>query len=235
MTPTDQQRGVDAETQPAQTGRRLPFVAFLVAEAVSVAGNRIAMMAIPWFVLETSGSAALTGVTAFVFFVPSVLAAVLGGAIVDRFGYRQVSVVSDIANMLAVAAVPTMYAIGVLGFPLLVLLVFLGTLFDAPGNTARRAMLPDLATSARLPIERAAALHDGAYRLAQLVGPGRRHPHHRHRHDERSDRGRGELRHVRCPHRSLHRGCALVSASSAGHDAQAVRRRPPRGAHLHQA
>lgn len=77
---------------------------------------------------------------------------------------------SDIASMLAVAAVPAMYAIGVLGFPLLLLLVFLGTLLDAPGNTARRAMLPDLATSARLPIERAAALHDGAYRLAQLVG-----------------------------------------------------------------
>lgn len=65
VTPIDQQRGADAETQPAQTGRRLPFVAFLVAEAVSVAGNRIAMMAIPWFVLETSNSAALTGVTAF--------------------------------------------------------------------------------------------------------------------------------------------------------------------------
>lgn len=65
MTPTDQQQGVDTVTPPVQTGRRLPFVAFLVAEAVSVAGNRISMLAIPWFVLETSGSAALTGVTAF--------------------------------------------------------------------------------------------------------------------------------------------------------------------------
>lgn len=37
-------------------------MALLAAQAVSVTGNRIAMLAIPWFVLQTTGSAAQTGV-----------------------------------------------------------------------------------------------------------------------------------------------------------------------------
>ena len=52
----------------------------------------------PWYVLVTTGSAALTGLAVFFNFVPAVLAAFFGGVIVDRLGFRTTSVVADLAS-----------------------------------------------------------------------------------------------------------------------------------------
>src|SRR4051794_27242048 len=41
-------------------------VRLLIAEAVSVTGTRMSVVAVPWVVVQTTGDALLTGVTAFV-------------------------------------------------------------------------------------------------------------------------------------------------------------------------
>ncbi len=45
--------------------KRLPLYTFLAANAVSMIGNNLTMVAVPWFVLETTGSAAKTGLVGF--------------------------------------------------------------------------------------------------------------------------------------------------------------------------
>ena len=40
---------------------RLPILALLAASAISSVGNTLTMIALPWIVLETTGSAARTG------------------------------------------------------------------------------------------------------------------------------------------------------------------------------
>jgi hypothetical protein len=52
-----------AEQGPA-IADRTPIFALLGANAVSQVGNMMIMVAIPWFVLETTGSAARTGLAA---------------------------------------------------------------------------------------------------------------------------------------------------------------------------
>src|SRR5436853_205244 len=47
------------------TGRRTPLYGFLLADAISLSGARVSMIAIPWLVLTTTGSAAQTGLVAF--------------------------------------------------------------------------------------------------------------------------------------------------------------------------
>jgi predicted MFS family arabinose efflux permease len=49
-------------------------------------------------------------------------------------------------------------------------LVFLGALLDAPGGTARSALVPELAAMAQMPIERATSLIHIIERSARLVG-----------------------------------------------------------------
>jgi predicted MFS family arabinose efflux permease len=49
-------------------------------------------------------------------------------------------------------------------------LVFLGALLDAPGSTARSALLPELAEMAQMPIERATSLLHMIERGARLIG-----------------------------------------------------------------
>lgn len=128
-------------------------------------------VAIPWFVLETTGSAALTGVVGFFQLLPFVIATFVGGVFVDRFGFRRMSVVSDLASGVTVALIPLAYYTVGLPFAVLLALVFFGALLDAPGITARRSILPDAAELAGVSLERSNALGEGALQLKNLLGP----------------------------------------------------------------
>src|SRR4030042_261602 len=130
---------------------RLPLLALLAANAVSMVGNMLATVAIPWFVLETSGSAAKTGLVGFFTILPVVLTGLLGGALIDRLGYRRTSILADLASGASVALIPLIHATLGLQFWHLIILVFLGALLDAPGGTARSALGPDLAARAGRP------------------------------------------------------------------------------------
>jgi predicted MFS family arabinose efflux permease len=155
---------------PPAARPRLPLVALLTADAISLTGNAMGFVAIPWFVLETTGSAALTGVVAALTFAPTVLAAFFGGAIVDRLGFRRTSVLADVASGVTVAAIPLLHAtIGIELWQLFVL-VFLGALFDAPGATARRSLLPDLVALSGTRLERATGINGAIQRGSLLVG-----------------------------------------------------------------
>jgi predicted MFS family arabinose efflux permease len=59
----------------------------------------------------------------------------------------------------------------VLPFWLLLALAFLFSVFNAPGDLARRALVPTLAGWAAMPLERANAADTAIPRLSQLVGP----------------------------------------------------------------
>lgn len=146
-------------------------MALLAAEGVSVAGNHMALVVIPLFVLATTGSASRTGITMFFTFLPTVIAGLFGGALVDRLGFRRTSVVADVASALAVAAIPLLHQTVGIEFWQLLVLVFLGALLDAPGNTARAAIVPDVVEGAGLSLDRGTALFNAADRIATLVGP----------------------------------------------------------------
>jgi macrolide resistance protein len=90
-------------------GRRAPLYALFVADSISLVGNVIAQVAIPWFVLETTGSPAWTGVAVFFNFLPIMLAGLFGGVVVDRLGFRTTSVVADLGSAAAVAAIPLLH------------------------------------------------------------------------------------------------------------------------------
>jgi predicted MFS family arabinose efflux permease len=152
------------------TASRRPLVALLVADAISLTGNAMGFVVIPWFVLETTGSAALTGVVAALTFAPTVLAAFFGGAIVDRLGFRRTSVMADVASGITVALIPLLHATVGIELWQLFVLVFVGALFDAPGATARRSLLPDLVALSGTRLERATGINGAIQRGSLLVG-----------------------------------------------------------------
>ncbi len=150
--------------------RRAPLYALYGAETISLAGNAVAQLAIPWYVLTTTGSAALTGLAVFFNFLPIVLAAFFGGVIVDRLGFRTTSVVADLASAAAVAAIPLLHTTVGIELWQLMALVFLGSLLDAPGATARAALLPDVVELAGARMERASGIRSGIQQSALLIG-----------------------------------------------------------------
>ncbi|MGH2516896.1 MAG: MFS transporter, partial [Ktedonobacterales bacterium] len=154
----------------ASPARRLPLFALYTANAVSQIGDMLMFLAIPWFVLQTTGSITQTGIAAFFTFASVGLSALLGSAIVDRLGFQRASVVSDLASAGCVALIPLLYATVGLPFWALLALIFFAGVLTTPGQTARSALVPDLAQLARVRIERVTAAKDGVTRLSRFAG-----------------------------------------------------------------
>lgn len=149
---------------------RLPLLSLFAANAISMVGNVFATIAIPWFVLQTTGSATQTGITGFFTILPVVLAGFLGGTLIDRLGYKRTSIIADLASGVTVALIPLLHFTVGLQFWQLMVLVFFGALLDAPGSTARAALIPELAALAGMPIERATSASQVIERSSRLVG-----------------------------------------------------------------
>lgn len=151
--------------------KRAPIYALLTANAISLTGNMMTAVAIPWFVLQTTGSAAQTGLSAFASTLPIFFSGLIGGVLVDRVGAKRMSIIADLLSMVTVALVPLLYSAGALTYPLLLALIMIGTILDTPGNTARQTMMPELAQQAGMKLERANATYGSIWRLSILLGP----------------------------------------------------------------
>lgn len=150
---------------------RQPITGLLAANTISQIGNEFSYLAIPWFVLATTGSASQTGITVAVGVVPMILVGILGGAIVDRLGYKTSSIVSDILSGVSVLLIPLLYQTVGIAFWQLLALVFLGAVLDGPGRTARMALFPELVHRAGLDLDRSNAGYQTTSRIAELLTP----------------------------------------------------------------
>ncbi|WP_327274959.1 MFS transporter [Streptomyces sp. NBC_01224] len=149
---------------------RIPLIAVLSANSISTAGTSLTLIGVPWFVLETTGSAGRAGVVAFCATLPIVVSALIGGPVIDRIGRRRVSVASDLVCGVAVAAIPLLHYADSLEFWMLCALMAVSGLLHTPGNTARYVLVPDLAEHAGTTLARAASLFDAVSRGARMVG-----------------------------------------------------------------
>ena len=128
-------------------------------------------IAVPWFVLVTTGSAAQTGLVAAFELGPYVVVKALAGPVVDRLGQRRVSVVADLASAVAIAAIPVLHHVGMLSLPVLLALVAVAGAIRGPGDTAKHTAVPFVAEDAGVPLERVTGLSGAIDRGSGLVAP----------------------------------------------------------------
>src|SRR5207249_3590299 len=110
------------------TRNRLPILGLLVANTISQVGSALTFIAVPWFVLQTTGSAAKTGLTGVFEALPFIIAGIFGGTLVDRLGFKRTSILADLTSGLTVALIPLLYHTVGLAFWQLLALSFLGSL-----------------------------------------------------------------------------------------------------------
>lgn len=154
-----------------KTPRRLPVFMLEIANLASGLGNAVVLVALPWLVLEVTGSPAFTGVVAAASALPALLMAPLAGWLVDHVGRRAVSIGSDILSALSVAAIPVVAIIGDLTPTAILVLAVLGAAFDPAGYTARRTLLVDAAQAARMDQNRLNGIHEGVFAVGFVLGP----------------------------------------------------------------
>jgi MFS family permease len=151
--------------------RRRPLVALLSAEVVSSLGSQMTFLALPWFVLVTTGSPARMGLVLAVELLPVALLGIPSGTLVSRIGARQTMLIGDAARFPLMAAIPLLHSAGLLSFPLLLVAVFLIGCFLAPYFASQRLILPELVGEDERTVAQANAIVEGAQRTTALLGP----------------------------------------------------------------
>lgn len=150
--------------------RRLPLIGYLTALGISTTGTRVSTIAIPWFVLTTTGSATATGLAAMAEMTPLVLLQALRGPITDRLGPRRIAMACNAAGAVIVATIPLLHLLGQLDFGRLLAIVALAGAARGPGEAAQYAMLPAIIRNAGTATERATGLSGAVERGASTTG-----------------------------------------------------------------
>lgn len=149
---------------------RLGLAGLLVANLVSVAGGALSVVALPWFVLATTGSTVAAGLAALCGTLPAVAVSVVAGGVVDRVGAFAARVGSDVVSAGTVLAIPALHAtVGIAFWQLLVLVAVNGAV-RAPAPAASLVLLNALSTAAGSSGDRARAAYVAGIRLAAVVG-----------------------------------------------------------------
>lgn len=150
---------------------RRGLIGLLTANAVSLVGTQVTVIAVPWYVLTSTGSAALTGLVGFCTLAPYLLTRLLAGPAIDRIGARRVSVAADCLSLLATGAIPLLHAAGLLPLWTLALVAAAAGAARGPGDSAKGALVPQVAQDSNTPLSRVTGLNGTVSRLAGSIGP----------------------------------------------------------------
>ncbi|HKX73934.1 MAG TPA: MFS transporter [Acidimicrobiia bacterium] len=160
-----------SDSPAAETGRWGELTALLAAQAVAWTGTRLAGIAVPWFVLTTTGSAVRTGAVVFAQMAPYVISQAVAGPVIDRVGPRRISLAGDLVATVAIGLIPVLYLGDLLAYPVLLALLAVVGAAEGPANAARGVFVPSVTERAGIPLERATGLVGTVERTAAVVGP----------------------------------------------------------------
>ncbi|WP_432882147.1 MFS transporter [Kribbella sp. CA-245084] len=143
------------------------LVILFIADVLSAVGSRITMVAIPWLVLVTTGSAARMGLVAAVELVPYIIASIMAGPLIDTLGPRRTSILANLSSAVAVAAIAATTS---LGFAALLVLVAVAGALRGAADRAKDLLVRPMAEAANVELIRITSLHEALARGATLLG-----------------------------------------------------------------
>lgn len=141
------------------------------ANLASGVANATVTIAIPWLVLQVTGSPLAAGLVVALSSVLGGIAAPIVGILIDRIGRRVVSVLSDVLSALSVAAIPLVASVTELTFIWILVLAAFGAIFDPAGYTARKTLIVDAAREARVDLPKLNGIHEGLFTVGWTLGP----------------------------------------------------------------
>ena len=143
----------------------------LISRFISLTGTNMTMVALPWFVLATTGSTAKMGLVLACQTLPAFALGIPGGSVVAALGARRSLVLGDAMRAPLLAAVPILHVTGHLSFPTLLALVTAIGVFSVPYAAASSSLLPELVGEDEREVSRAQASLQVAIQVTGIVGP----------------------------------------------------------------
>jgi len=152
------------QTQP---GGRAGLAVLLVAYALFAMGAMVTIVAVPWFVLTTTGSATKMGLVAAATTVPFLFTSVFATPLADRLGMHATVVVTSLGGALSMAVVAIVPDIS---FGVLLAMVAMNGGLNGVGGRAQHVLLRPMGEAAGMPMIRVTAIYDGLNNIAMLIG-----------------------------------------------------------------
>jgi MFS family permease len=147
------------------------IAALLGSEVVSSLGTQMTWLAIPWFVLRATGSPQRMTWVIIAELLPMAVLGFWGGAIAARVGTRRTMLVCDLARAPLIAAIPVLHSLGLLPFPVLLLLVAATGVVIAPYMGVSRAIVPEIVGEEHADLAQVTAIFQAGSRLTIFLGP----------------------------------------------------------------
>jgi MFS family permease len=151
--------------------RNRQLAALVVARFVSLTGTNMTTVALPWFVLETTGSTVRMGLVLAVQLIPAAVLGTFSGTAVAALGSRRTLILCDALRAPLLASVPILHWLGVLSFPTLLGIVAVIGLFAVPYAAAAQSMLPEIVGEDERLVGQAVATLQVAIQTTGVVGP----------------------------------------------------------------
>jgi MFS family permease len=167
--------GVTAEAAPAPASKprhplSLPhFRNLWLGATISLLGDQFYLVALPWLVLQLTGSSLALGAILMTAAIPRAALMLVGGAVTDRFSARRVLMTTAATRTVLVGTVAVLIQLHVVQLWQLYVLTFLFGVADAFSFPAGSALTPTLVQPQQL--QPANALMQGSTVLTQMIGP----------------------------------------------------------------
>ncbi len=136
---------------------------------VSALGDQFYLVALPWLVLQLTGSNLAVGTVLMCAAVPRAVLMLGGGAVSDRIAPRRIMLTTASTRTIFVGAVGVLAWFHIIQLWHLYVLAFAFGIADAFGIPAFQAVLPALVEREQLPS--ANAMFQSLYQLATMLGP----------------------------------------------------------------
>ena len=149
--------------------RNRAFVRLWAGSAVSLAGDQFYLVALPWVVLQITGSAVAMGTILMTAAIPRAVLMLMGGAVTDRFSPRRILMMTATTRTIVVGAVGALLWWDVVQIWHLYLLGFAFGVADAFSMPAGSTFMPSLIPRDQL--VRANALMQTTAQVTTIVGP----------------------------------------------------------------
>jgi MFS family permease len=151
--------------------RNRSLIGLLTAELVSLTGSAMTFVALPWFVLITTGSTAKMGWVLAAEMLPIAIFGIPAGTLIAKLGAKKTMLISDAARGPLMLVIPILHSTGHLTFAALLGTTFAIGIFAAPYFASSRLVVPEVAGEDEQAVASVNAVLSGANQLTQLGGP----------------------------------------------------------------
>ena len=145
------------------------FFFYIAGRLVSQIGSSAQMIALPLYILDTTGSGFITGIFAMLSMAPALIASPLAGVLGDRFCRRKIMIYSDFARSIMVCLLAFTAFRNSLTIPILFFIQIFLSVLDSMFDSSSDGILPELVIQDNL--SKGNAAKGAVDSFSMIIGP----------------------------------------------------------------